>query len=107
MKERFDLIRGSFTPSEAADVLLSLLNYKIKFHSIKRLNLQDHEQDIRASEERLLELTKFKQLVEQSVISAHHNFMEIKINGTIEIELVEPKTEKLELDLGTSNSKNS
>jgi hypothetical protein len=89
MKEKFKLIQGSFSPPEAADLLLSLLNYKIKFHSLKRLNLQDDEKNVHNSEVRLIELANFKQVVEQIVIDAHHNNMEVRIKGDIEVELVE------------------
>lgn len=33
--ETIDLIRGSFAPSEARDILLDLLNSKINFHNLK------------------------------------------------------------------------
>ncbi|MGB3152096.1 MAG: hypothetical protein WBB27_15685 [Maribacter sp.] len=44
MRENITFIKDCFTPAEAADVLLSLINDKIKFHSVKSLNLR-HEDD--------------------------------------------------------------
>ncbi len=99
MKEKFELIQGNYTPSEAADVLLSLLNDKIKFHSLKMMNLKGEDIDVSASEKRLEELKSFKRKVEKMVMAAHHNYMNVKINGKIELELVDLKPEGKEIDL--------
>lgn len=99
MTEKFELIKGNYTPSEAADVLLSLLNDKIKFHSLKMMNLKDEDIDVSASEKRYEELKSFKRVVEKMVMAAHHNYMNVKINGTIELELVDLKPEGKEIDL--------
>ena len=36
-EQKVHLVKGSFTPSEATDVVLSLLDEKINFHKLRRL----------------------------------------------------------------------
>ncbi len=89
MNENITFIEGAFSPAEAADVLLSLLNDKIKFHTVKSLNLRETVQDsVDSSAERIIRLRKAKKRVEELVVLAHKNGMELKINSTIEIDLV-------------------
>ncbi|MGY5846830.1 hypothetical protein ACW6QP_05375 [Salegentibacter sp. HM20] len=98
MTEKFKFIQGSFSPPEAADLLLSLVNYKIKFHSLKCLNIQNDEKNVHNSEIRLAELGNFKQVVERMVIDAHQNNMDVRIKGNIEVELVDPDRNNLNIN---------
>ena len=99
MKEQFKLIQGTFTPAEAADVMLSLLNDKIRFHSLKMMNLKDETNNISESRKRLEELKSFKRRVEQMLMAAHHNYMELEINGDIHLRMVKPETQSDEIDI--------
>ena len=66
------------------------INDKIKFHSVRALNLR-HEQvnSDRTSEGKIRKLKEDKKIVEQLVLHAHKNGLELEINGTIEIKLVD------------------
>jgi hypothetical protein len=89
MSENIVFIKGRYSPAEAADVLLSLINDKIKFHSVKSLNLRHEDSDsIEISEGRIKGLKEAKKIVEQLVLSAHKNGFELEINSNIEIKLV-------------------
>jgi hypothetical protein len=89
MKENITFIKGLFSPAEAADVLLSLINDKIKFHTVKSLNLRQEEPDLNmTSEERIGKLREAKKAVEHLVLKAHKEGMELNIESMIEIELV-------------------
>lgn len=89
MRENIIFIKGRFSPAEAADVLLSLINDKIKFHTVKALNLPGEAPDIdRASEERIVKLKEAKRCVEGLVLQAHRDGTELSIESAIEIELV-------------------
>lgn len=89
MNENITFIEGHFSPAEAADVLLSLLNDKIKFHTVKALNLREDEKRSEcASAERIKRLREAKKRVEELVVLAHRNGMELKIDSNIEINLV-------------------
>jgi hypothetical protein len=80
------LVEGEFTPVEAADVLLSLINYKIKFHSVQILNLKGMENEaIKKSEKRISELKKAKKNVTQLILKARKKGEKIEINSIISI----------------------
>ena len=89
MSENLTFIDGRFSPAEAADILFSIINDKIKFHRVKSLNLSHGEQGInRNSEERIRLLKDAKKIIEQSVLKAHRAGFELEVNSTIEIKLV-------------------
>ncbi|WP_422857887.1 hypothetical protein ACOKFD_10490 [Flagellimonas sp. S174] len=80
------LVEGIFEPAESADVLLSLLNYKIKFHSVQLLNLQEHDgKDLEQSEKRIEELKLAKKKVTDLVLDARNNGLVLDIRSTITI----------------------
>ncbi|MEM9075903.1 MAG: hypothetical protein AAGC43_02645 [Bacteroidota bacterium] len=84
------LVEGIFEPSESADVLLSLLNYKIKFHTVQLLNLQEHEsKDLEKSKKRIEELKTAKKQVTDLVVNARNKGLVLDIQSTITIV---PKT---------------
>lgn len=90
MTEQIALIKGHFSPAEAADVLLSLINEKIKFHTVKSLHLRDDEPDNgQTSEDRIKGLREAKKIIEQLVLRAHKNGFDLEINSTLEIKLRE------------------
>ena len=82
------LVKGFFSPPEAADVLLSLINDKIKFHTVQSLNLKNRHGDINShSEVRIKELKQAKSQVKEMVLMARDQGIELEINGTIQIKL--------------------
>ena len=90
MKENIELIKGHFSPAEAADVLLSLINEKIKYHQVRSLNLREEPLGKKMdSEERISALKSAKNTIEQLVLRAHKNGKILSVNGTICIELEE------------------
>ncbi len=90
MEKNIRFIRGHYSPAEAADVLLSLVNEKIKFHTVKLLNLRHEVVDSdQSSEERINNLKEVKKTIEQLVLTAHKNGLELEINSSIAIKLVD------------------
>ncbi|MDC6365444.1 MULTISPECIES: hypothetical protein [Flavobacteriaceae] len=84
--DSFLLIEGVFSPSEAADVLLSLLNDKIKFHSVQLLHLNDSNHiDISNSKNRIQELKSAKEKITNIILNARDQGSNLKIHSTIEI----------------------
>ncbi|MEM8999375.1 MAG: hypothetical protein AAGB24_03855 [Bacteroidota bacterium] len=82
------LIEGVFGATESADVLLSLLNYKIKFHTIQLLNLKDDtSNNALNSKKRIEELKIAKNRVTDMVIEARDNNQQLEIHSTINIIL--------------------
>ncbi|MEM9143166.1 MAG: hypothetical protein AAGA86_09270 [Bacteroidota bacterium] len=84
------LVEGSFSPAEAADVLLSLINDKIKFHTVQALNLkQGYQEDTSHSEQRIKELKEAKEMVKTLVVKAQKEGLAIEIHSPIQIRLKE------------------
>ncbi|MEM7382508.1 MAG: hypothetical protein AAF361_15135 [Bacteroidota bacterium] len=87
---RIVLVEGTFSPLEAADILLSLLNDKIKFHTVQELNLRDRQsEDNHRSERRIAELKEAKQHIKDLVVQARNDGLEIVIDSLIDIKLRE------------------
>lgn len=80
---QIQLIQGSFAPSEAADILLSFINDKIKFHTVKKLNSNDSAQT--ESDKRIEALKLAKAKVTALVLEARNTGNCLEINSTIEI----------------------
>ena len=79
------LISGEFEPSGAADVLLSMINDKIRYHTVKSLKL-DEEIDLEpSSSNRVKELKKAKSKTIYEVQQAFKNGYRLEIEGTIVI----------------------
>ena len=82
------LVKGTFSPSDAADVLLTLINDKIKFHSIQILNLHDGaHQDISYSEERIKALKAAKKEITEMVVHARNKGLVLEINSHIDVRM--------------------
>lgn len=89
MTESIKFIDGCFTAAEAADVLLSLLNDKIKFHTVKSLHLREGKSDSDCgSLERIRKLKEAKKRVEELVVKAHKMGHQLEIDSTITIKLI-------------------
>ncbi len=88
-QETIQLVEGVFSPAEAADVLLTLINDKIKFHTIHALHLKgDYEDDTLNSEKRIEQLREAKKLVYQIVVNARDKGHKLKIDSTITIQKI-------------------
>jgi hypothetical protein len=84
--QRFQLIKGTFTPSEAAQVLLSLVKSKIDYHSLQKLSNEERfGGDVAHSEKRLQELKELQVALKEVFASAASEEQTLKIEGWIEI----------------------
>ena len=81
------LISGTFEPATAADVLLSLLNEKIKYHTVKSLNLNNSETDHSYSKERIKDLRAAKNSVIEAVLEANKKGIHLDIEGSIALKM--------------------
>ncbi|WP_298951664.1 hypothetical protein [uncultured Nonlabens sp.] len=88
---KVQLIDGQFTPSEAADVVSSLIEGKINFHKLRRLSLSEGNMhsDTGYDDSRVKELTierkEFKAVCREALTMGKN----IKINGILEIEIID------------------
>ena len=85
--EEIQLIEGTFNPIEAADVLLSLVSYKIKFHNLQLLNLEGKTTEAKnQSEKRIEELKEAKKRITKLIMEARNSGTSLDIKSTISIK---------------------
>lgn len=90
--EQIQLIEGTFNSIEAADVLLSLVTYKIKFHNLQLLGLDENNGVSKEqSEKRIAELKEAKNRITQLIMEARNSGTLLEINSNINIKLLPPK----------------
>ncbi len=84
--ETIDLIKGTFTPDEAREMLLQLLIDKVNFHTLKNWSSRERygKPDI-ISEQRLDYLKEARKNIEMFVSQAVDEQKNIAINSTIEM----------------------
>jgi len=87
--QKITLIDGFFTPSDAKDVMIALLNEKINFHKVKRLSITEGniEDDCLYDSNRIDELIEAKQNAIDffNQLDTSDSFLEI--DSTIEIKV--------------------
>lgn len=85
---KVQLVDGVFSPSEASDVLVGLIEKKINFHKIHRLSicegneLSNTNYDDSRINELYEELAKAKELIKQARLEGY----QLKVNGILEFE---------------------
>jgi len=88
-KQKIQLVDGKFTPSEASDVITSLIDEKINFHKIQRLKIWEgnHHGKTNLLDNRIQELELEKQAARDIVNQARTKGKNVTINGILEITL--------------------
>lgn len=87
--QKIQLVKGEFTPSEASHILVNLIDEKINFHKIQRLQIWegDHKCKTDKLDGRIEELEKEK-IIAKEFINSHRNLgQNLKINGILEISV--------------------
>jgi hypothetical protein len=87
--ETIDLIKGTFTPREAQELLLNLLNSKINFHNIKNWSSRERfGKPDAGSEQRLKHLMESRSKVQtlfSELINEDNEEKSVTLNSAIEI----------------------
>ncbi|GAA4823972.1 hypothetical protein [Algivirga pacifica] len=85
----FSLIEGDFNFEEAKEIVLHLVDYKIRFHNVKNFNdeLRFGKADER-SIERLKQLKKTKEALKKFFEEMEGSDNTLKIHSSIDIEVV-------------------
>ena len=88
-KQNIQLVEGSFTPSEALDVIVSLLDQKINFHKLQRLSLCEGycDADTLYPDGRIKELQDEENVARDFISKMRKEGRNLKINGVLEISI--------------------
>ncbi|MEM7484745.1 MAG: hypothetical protein AAF348_06010 [Bacteroidota bacterium] len=90
-KQKIQLVDGSFTPSEACDVITALIDEKINFHKLQRISWceGDSAANTKYPDERILELEKEKVIAKEFINSLRNEGKRLRIDGILKISLEE------------------
>lgn len=89
--QKVQLVEGTFTPSEAADVISALIQEKINFHKLQRISRceRDENSDCSYADARIKELEDERMIAREFIKIAKKEGHSLRINGTIEISFDE------------------
>lgn len=85
--QNIELVKGAFTRSEASHIVGALIDQKINFHKIQRLQAWegDHNCKTGGLDNRITELEEQKKIARQFISSYNQSGCSFKIKGTLEI----------------------
>ncbi len=91
VNQKIKLVKGEFTPSEATHIIIGLLDLKINFHKVQRLQNweADHQGETSQLDSRIKELEKEKEMAKAYFTRIQGLGKNLKINGDLEINLSE------------------
>jgi hypothetical protein len=91
VSQKVQLVKGEFTPSEAFQIIDSLIDEKINFHKIQRLQIWEgnHKCKTVDLDGRITELEKEKNRVREFINNSRGLGHNLKINGVLEISVAE------------------
>ncbi|MFZ6053375.1 hypothetical protein [Halocola ammonii] len=88
--QQIDLIKGTFTPEEAFEILTHLIDKKINFHQVRNFSQEIRfGQTIGDSDQRLSELKASREQVKKIMQHAEETGHHVKLTSEIAISLIE------------------
>ena len=89
-EKMIQLIKGEFTPSQAAELISSLLDHKINHHKIEGLKLweSNHNSNQEPISNRIKELENERKTAQEFISGISGNGKNLKINGFIKISVI-------------------
>jgi len=87
--QKIQLVDGEFTPSEASDIIMNLIDVKINFHKIQRLQIWEGNHICKTNQldGRIQELEKEKEIAREFIDSKRGLGQNLIINGTLELSI--------------------
>ncbi len=85
--KKIQLVKGEFSPSEASHIITSLIDEKINFHKIQRLQMWEGNHKCKPEElnGRIEELEKEKEITRAFINSMRSLGKNLKIDGILKI----------------------
>jgi hypothetical protein len=88
-QQRFKLIDGTFSATDAAHILLSLVKSKMDFHNLEKLSNEERfGRDLAHSERRLAELGELYSTLSEICRDARASDRKLQVSGWLEISPV-------------------
>ncbi len=83
------LIEGTFTPSEAADLIDAMLEVKINFHKLHRLHVMEGDRTDSCADDgsRIDELLNYKKEVMAMLKEANQNGSKITLDSNLKLNI--------------------
>lgn len=92
--EKLKLINGSFSASEAKEILTTLFSNKIQFHTTKKFSTEVRfGKDDEVSSKRIPELNQSLEKILELIIQAQENDQTFEIQADVHIRLITNKQE--------------
>lgn len=87
--QKIQLVKGEFTPSEASHIIMNLIDEKINFHKIQRLQIWegDHKCKTDDLDGRIVELEKEKVIAREFINNSRGLGKNLEINGVLNISV--------------------
>ena len=91
INQKIQLVRGEFTPSEASDIINALIDEKINFHKLQRLQIWEGNHICKTDHlnDRISELLKEKEIARNFISKARAQGSKLKINGILEFSTID------------------
>ena len=88
--QQIRLIKGEFTPTEASNVIINLINEKINFHKLQRLQTWENNHNSKTDhiDSRIKELEKEKEIAIDFLNMSEDMGLNLKVNGVLEITVI-------------------
>lgn len=88
--QKIQLVKGEFTPSEASHIIMKLIDEKINFHKIQRLQIWEgnHKCETKELDGRIEELQKEKEITRAFINHTRGLGKKLNINGVLEISVI-------------------
>ena len=90
-KQKIQLVNGAFTPSEASEVIIALIDEKINFHKVKKIQLWEGNHNCETSQldSRIRELQEEKRKVTEFIAHTKDLGRNLKVNGFLEMTVTD------------------
>jgi RNA binding exosome subunit len=91
INQKIQLVKGEFTAAEASDVILSLIEEKINFHKVRKLQQWEgnHRFETKLLDSRIDELREEKKVAKEFLDQMKSEGRSMKINGVLEITITD------------------
>ena len=87
--QKIELVKGEFTPSEASHIIMNLIDQKINFHKLQRLQIWEgnHECKTNQLDGRIEELEREKEIARNFISSIRGLGQNLIIDGVLKISV--------------------